>query len=367
MRTGLAYLPLHYGRAPSWLLEKMIRLAWEITRVFVWDYGPQEFLKRFSNPYWFQAFGCVLGFDWHSSGLTTTVCGALKRGLFGREKEVGILIAGGKGKASRRTPQELETWGQKYSFASQPLIYASKMAAKVDSAAIQDGFELYHHTFLTTCDGQHWAVVQQGMSLDPPAGEAGKLGIKIGWARRYHWLSDELADFVCEPHSGIATNKRRPSLNLVAKESASCRRLSTRLSQEKPEKLIMYLEKVQTLKLPPRHEVVVKNLRKESLRKIFLKTYREKPANFERLLGIPGVGPKTIRSLSLISELIYGIEPSWRDPAKFSFAHGGKDGTPYPVDRQNYQRSIDFLAKAVQKAKIGQGEKINALRHLRFF
>ena len=351
MRTGFATLPLHQGKAPFWLFEKMTRLAREISRVFVWEYGPQEFLKRLSNPFWFQAFGCVLGFDWHSSGLTTTVCGALKVGLHGFEKEVGLLVAGGKGATSRKTPQELEDWGQKYSFDSKPLIYASKMAAKVDSAAVQDGFQLYHHTFFTTF-GSHWAVVQQGMD-----GE-------MGWARRYHWLSDELSDFVCEPHLGIISDGRRKSLNLVAKESGNCRQILAVLAGKKPKTLIKYLERTQTLRLPAQHEVVVKNLKKSSLEKIFLKTYEQRPKDFESLLGIYGVGPKTLRALSLIAELVYGTAPSWKDPAKFSFAHGGKDGTPYPVDRKNYEQSIDFLAKAVQKAKIGQNEKIHALQVL---
>ncbi|MDP3998865.1 MAG: DUF763 domain-containing protein [bacterium] len=355
MRTGYANLPLHWGKAPSWLFEKMTKLALEISRVFVWEYGTQEFLKRLSDPYWFQAFGCVLGFDWHSSGLTTTVCGALKEGLRGQEKEVEILVAGGKGRTSRKTPAELEVFGQKYSFDSQPLIYASRMSAKVDSAAIQDGFQIYHHNFFTTLDGSKWAVIQQGMSEGPTGG---------GWARRYHWLSDSVADFVCEPHSGVACDLRRPSLNLVAQKSDNCRVVTTRICREKPEKLVNYLEKIQTLNLPSRHAVVLGSFKKESLKKIFLKTYNQKPNNFESLLGIAGVGPKTIRALALISELVYGAKPSWEDPAKFSFAHGGKDGTPYPVDRENYQKSIDFLSKAVKKAKIGRGEKIAAIKKL---
>lgn len=365
MRTGYANLPLHWGKAPSWLFEKMTKLALEVSRVFVLEFGPKEYLKRLSDPHWFQAFGCVLGFDWHSSGLTTTVCGALKEGLRGQEKEVGILVAGGKGKTSRKTPQELEVFGQKHSFDSQPLIYASRMSAKVDSSAVQDGFQIYHHNFFTTLDGGKWAVVQQGMSTIPTS-DYQYTGIPVtgGWARRYHWLSDNVADFVCEPHSGVACDLRRPSLNLVAKASDDCRVVSTKLSQEKPEKLISYLEKMQTLNLPSRHAVVVKNFKKESLKKIFLKTYDQKPNNFESLLGISGVGPKTIRALALISELVYGAKPSLEDPAKFSFAHGGKDGTPYPVDRENYQKSIDFLSKAVKKAKIGQTEKLAAFRRL---
>lgn len=358
MRTGIANLPLHQGRAPFWLFEKMTRLAREISLAIISEFSSQTFLAKLADPYWFQSLGAVLGFDWHSSGLTTTTCGALKEGLRGLEKDTGLIIAGGKGKSSRKTPEELQYFGQKFSFDSKPLIYASKMSAKVDNTAVQDGYQLYHHTFISTLAGE-WAVIQQGMSLD-------KLGINQGWARRYHWLSDNLKDFVCEPHTGIVSDRRGRTLNMIAKESSQTRNISSKLVRQQPEKLIETLEKLQTFDLSAEHEVFVKNLRKESLRKILLKTYEVGPSNFEELLGIAGVGPKTIRALALVSELIYGAPPSWQDPAKYSFAHGGKDGYPYPVDQQTYEKSIEVLRTAVKKAKIGQREKLDALRQLSF-
>jgi len=353
MRTGIANLPLHQGRAPRWLFEKMTRLAREISLAIISEFSPKELLFRLSDPFWFQSFGAVLGFDWHSSGLTTTTCAALKEGLKGLEKYTGMFIAGGKGKASRQTPKEIENYASLYDISRYHLLtYASRMAAKVDNTAVQDGYQLYHHNFFFTKDGQ-WAVVQQGMA-------------ESGWARRYHWLSENVRDFVCEPHSGIVTDRLSQTLNMVAKKSTQAQKVSAKLSNLKPEKIIKTLDKLQTLILPSQHEVFIKNLQKDSLKKILLKTYEARPSNFEELLGIQGVGPKTIRALALVSELIYGVSPSWQDPAKYSFAHGGKDGYPYPVDRQTYEKSIEVLRIAVKKAKIGQREKIEALRQLSF-
>lgn len=353
MRTGVANLPLHAGRAPRWLFEKMVRLGREISLAVVYEFSPSTFLLCLSDPVWFQSFGCVLGFDWHSSGVTTTVCGALKMGLKGLEKGTRIFVAGGKGKTSRKTPQEIEKFAQKFSFDAKPLIYASKISAKVDNSAIQDGYQLYHHNFFGMINGENWAVVQQGMSL------------KNHLARRYHWLSENVDDFVCEPHTGIISERKGKTLNLVDKKSSETRFVSSQLAGEKPERLIGYLEKIQSLNLPCEHEVRISDLKRGTLKRIFLKTYEKKPGNFEELLGIYGVGPKTIRALSLISELIYGTKPSYQDPAMFSFAHGGKDGYPYPVNRKTYEESIDILHKAIKKAKIGKREKIEAIKQLR--
>lgn len=353
MRTGIATLPLHFGTCPSWLFEKMSQLGRQIILVIATEFGISAFLKKISDPFWFQAFGCVLGFDWHSSGLTTTVCGALKEGIRGLERDLGLYIAGGKGKTSRKTPQEICDVGEKIGQDLTPLVYASKMAAKVDNTAVQDGYQLYHHVFFFTPKGE-WAVVQQGMSS----------GMQGSWARRYHWLSDKVSDFVCEPHAGIITDRQANTLNLVAKESTSCRKVSAQIARQKPEKLFLYLEKMQTLTLPAGHTVLVKDLKKSSLAKIFLKTYEHQPQNFEALLGISGVGPKTVRALALISDLVYGAKPSFADPAKFSFTHGGKDGHPYPVNRKTYEDSIEFLKIAIEKAKIGDSEKIAAFRKL---
>ena len=354
MKTGVANLPLHYGSAPRWLFEKMVKLGREISLVIILEYGVGEYLKKLADPCWFQAFGCVLGFDWHSSGLTTTVCGALKEGLKPLQKDLGLFICGGKGKASRKTPQELEEVGQKFSFDTKPLIYASKISAKVDNNALQDGYQLYHHTFFATKKGQ-WAVIQQGMST------------QRGWARRYHWLSDNVWDFVNEPHSGIASENlglKFKILNLTARESENNRTISAKLSQQKPEKIIRALQKLKETNLPPRHQILLSDINPQKLEKILLKTYETQPENFEQLLGMPGVGPKTIRALSLISELIYGAPASTRDPARFSFAHGGKDGIPYPVEEKIYTQSIEFLKEAVSRAKIGYLDKLHILKRL---
>jgi len=354
MKTGTANLPLHYGKAPRWLFLLMTKLAREISIVLIRERGVKEFLVKLSDPYWFQAFGCVLGFDWHSSGITTTTCGALKEGLKPLQKDIGLFIAGGKGATSRKTPEEIKNKSWFLKNKTDNLIYASRISAKVDNNALQDGYQLYHHNFFFTRGGD-WAVVQQGMSSD-------KNG---GWARRYHWLSDTVSDFVNEPHQGIATQKKSQKvLNLVAQKSNNARGVITKLSARKPEKNLKEAKSLKVLRLPPKHEVLVSDLHPDSLEKILLSTYERKPENFETLLGMRGVGPKTIRALALISELIYKTPYSTYDPAKYSFAHGGKDGTPYPVHRQTYSASIDFLRQAVKKAKIGHWQKLHALRRL---
>lgn len=354
-RTGVANLPLHHGKAPRWLFERMVKLAREITIVIVSDFGPDEMLHRLSHPYWFQAFGCVLGFDWHSSGVTTTLCGALKEGVKGLEKDLGFFVAGGKGGTSRKTPVELESWGEIIGFNPKPLVYASRMSAKVDNNAVQDGYQLYHHNLFFTSGG-NWAVVQQGMN------ETNR------YARRYHWLGEKVADFVNEPHSAILSETRGTTLNLVASESSPARATITEIATEtKPENLMTDLKKLTTLTLPAHHPLTVADIHPESLSKIILSVYERQPENFEQLLGMAGVGAKTLRALSLISELVYGVAPSYQDPARYSFAHGGKDGYPYPVDRENYDNSIEFLAKMVNKARLNIGEKNEAEGRLRKF
>jgi len=351
-RTGIANLPLHYGKAPPWLFDRMVKLAREITIVIVTDFGAEEMLRRLSHPYWFQAFGCVLGYDWHSSGVTTTLCGSLKEGIKGLERDLGLFVAGGKGKTSRRTPSEIEDWGDLISLDTSPLVYASRMSAKVDSAAIQDGYQLYHHTFLFTRSGA-WAVVQQGMN------ETNR------YARRYHWLSETVTDFVNEPHSAILSETRGQALNLVASESDPARTTIAKIvNNEKPEALMAELKRIKTLTLPAHHYLSTEDLHPDSLSKILLSTYERQPEDFEQLLGLQGVGPKTIRALSLISELVYGVPPSYRDPARYSFAHGGKDGIPYPVDRQTYNQSIELLKRAINKTKLGFSEKRETLNRL---
>ncbi|MFH1775239.1 MAG: DUF763 domain-containing protein [Chloroflexota bacterium] len=352
-RTGIAHLPLHYGKAPRWLFTRMTRLAREITIAIVVDFGPEEMLRRLSHPYWFQALGCILGFDWHSSGVTTTLCGALKEGLKGLEQDLGLFVAGGKGRTSRRTPAEIEEWGNRLSLDPAPLVYASRLSAKVDSAAVQDGYQLYHHNFLFTKNGS-WTVVQQGMNET------------TRYARRYHWLGENVESFVNEPHSAILSEARGQALNLVAQDSLAARNtISEIATKEEPENILSELKRLKTLDLPHRHHLVTQDLHPDSLSKILLSTYDRQPNNFEELLGLRGVGPKTIRALSLISELVYGVAPSYEDPARYSFAHGGKDGIPYPVDRETYDQSIKLLARALNKTRLGREEKRQALNRLK--
>ncbi|MCS7236451.1 MAG: DUF763 domain-containing protein [Armatimonadota bacterium] len=348
-RTGTATLPLHGGVAPRWLFERMTRLARAVVLALVEDSGPDEVLRRLSNPFWFQAFGCVLGFDWHSSGLTTTVCEALKQGLRGLEREVGLAVAGGKGAASRRTPDELRAYGDRFGFDAGHLIYASRLTAKVDNNAVQDGYQLYHHTFFVTRSGA-WAVVQQGMR------EADRT------ARRYHWLGEAVRDFVCEPHAAVCAERIGPTLNLVARESEAARKTITELSRQRPERLVPELHKA--LRLPSRHQLLVSDLNPKKVGRILLRTYEAQAAHFEALLALRGVGARTLRALALLSELLAGAPPSWRDPARFSFAHGGKDGHPYPVDRDTYDRTVAVLEDAVCRARVGQTDRLEALRRL---
>jgi hypothetical protein len=332
----------------------MSRLAREIAAFSIWEFGTQKFLARLCDPFWFQAFGCVLGFDWHSSGVTTTVCGALKEGLKGREKEFGFFVCGGKGAASRKTPDEIETICERIALDPLPLVYASRMSAKVDTAAVQDSYQIYHHCFFFTTDG-HWCVVQQGLN------ESTQL------ARRYHWLGSSVRDFVCEPHSAICCDSRSETLNMVAQESESARKASVIATTEKPETLVTELGSFPVLTMPAHHEIRPEDFRSKYLSKILTKVHEVGPQNFENLLAISGVGPKTIRALALVSEVIYGEKPSFRDPARFSFAHGGKDGTPYPVDRKVYDFTIEFLSKSLNKAQIGGSERREAFARLTNF
>jgi hypothetical protein len=294
-----------------------------------------------------------LGYDWHSSGVTTTVCGALKEGMRGLERELGLFVAGGKGRTSRKTPGEIENHGNLLRVDSSSLVYVSRMSAKVDNSALQDGYQLYHHCFFFTANVS-WAVVQQGMNENNHC------------ARRYHWLGEEVSDFVCEPEAAICSQARGEALNLVALESTRARDVITQVAaQEKPDNIVGQLNKLKTLNLPQRPYISLEDIHPDRLGKIFLTAYEHKPENFESLLALEGIGPKTLRALSLISELVYDTPVSLRDPASYSFAHGGKDGYPYPVDRKTYDSSIQFLAQAVDKTKIGDREKLEAFRRLR--
>jgi hypothetical protein len=332
----------------------MARLARQISIVIVEEYGSHELLNRLADPYWFQAFGCVLGFDWHSSGVTTTVCGAMKEGLRGVEQELGFYVAGGKGGTSRKTPQEIQAWGNKVSLGKDPkeLVYASKMSAKVDSTAVQDGYQLYHHNFFFTNDGS-WTVVQQGMNLNNR------------FARRYHWRSDEVTSFVESPETRVCDDKKYTKiLNLVSDNSQNSRKVISEIALENPIRVLDELHKIIELAFPRREWIEYSDIRQDNIEQVLLKTYENQPKNFEQLLGIKGLGPKSMRALNLVAEIAYGTKADWSDPVKYSFAHGGKDGYPYPVDRETYDKSIEFLKKAVQKAKVERSEKKNMLMKL---
>jgi len=350
-RTGTAQLPLHGGRAPAWLFGRMVKLAREITIHIVQEFGPEEVLRRLSDPFWFQAFGCVLGFDWHSSGVTTTVTGAVKEGIRGLEKDLGFHAGGGKGAVSRKTPAEIVAACERLSIDARPLVYASRMSAKVDSAAVQDGYQLYHHAFFFTHSGG-WCVVQQGMND------------VNGMARRYHWLASSVKSYVNEPHAAICADARGETLNLVAAESDQVRTCASVLARETPGVVLSALKGIPALTMPRRHAVMIADVNPRYLEKILLKTYERAPEDFETLLGMEGVGARTLRALALVSEVIYGTPASTRDPARFSFAHGGKDGTPFPVDRETYDKTVDILRAAVNRPGIDRSERVAALKRL---
>ncbi len=390
MKRRVAELPLHGGSAPSWLFERMTELSAAITAAVVEEYGRREMLRRLSDPWWFQAFGCVLGFDWHSSGLTTVTCGALKEAFRRRGEDLGILVAGGKGGASRRTPREIAEAGERHGVSGgRELVRASRMSAKVDSAAVQDGFQVYHHSFFFLPDGT-WSVVQQGMD-----GERGR-------ARRYHWLGPSVDDFVEEPHAGIddlaaggaagGSDARDPGrtgggrsaagraadgragdlLNLVDRESEGNREACAGLVRRDPDRLsreILRLTEGPTLFAPDQHAVLPRDLDRDHLRRVLRDVHERHPGDFETLLGSEGVGASTVRSLSLVAEVVHDTPASRRDPAErewadYSFAHGGKDGHPYPVDRPTYDRSIRVLEEAVREARMGRREKADALQRI---
>ena len=384
MRTGIANFTLDFGKCPPWLFERMVRLGRAMSEVIIAEYGPEEFIKRLADPVWFQSLGTVLAFDWNASGLTTVLCGALKEALRGQERDLGVFMCGGKGKTSLKTPEQIFDWSSRLCLPEQTgdnLVYNSKMAAKVDSSLVQDGFELYHHVFLFTRSGA-WTVVQQGMN-------------KVNQtARRYHWFSRDINDLVCEPHSGISSQiKLDKVLNLSAADSGEARQMSVSLVKEAGFGQLMkdfqLLEKYATplnqmarftdgkrqltlLNLENKefhyHPVVNENFAKSKyLQKILWQVCQVKPDNYEKLLALRGVGGKTMRALALVGEVVYGAKISFADPARYSFAHGGKDATPYPVDRPTYDKTIktmEALKELVNKAKIESVEKNKILKRI---
>lgn len=364
-RTGTANLPLHYGKAPEWLTARMEKLAREIASIMISEYGSNVFLERISDPFWFQAFGCVLGYDWHSSGVTTVVTGVLKNAL--SLEEHGLAVCGGKGKTSRQTPYQIVEVAEKLSFSSErtkALQYASKMSAKVDNTAVQAGYQLYHHAFLIAENGK-WAVVQQGKCPEDRT------------ARRYHWFSDRVESFVVEPHSAIVGEAKHNSvLDMTAKQSESCRKVSVDIAKERPERIMRMVIPVREKQQEALEQWIRVSVNRQTPAlkmpcninwKTLKAVYEFQPTNYEELLAFKGVGPATVKGLALIAELVYGEKPSWKDPAKYSFAYGGKDGVPYPVNRRAMDESIGILRRAVEQARIGDKYKLKSLERLRKF
>lgn len=364
-KQGTTDLPLHGGNAPRWLFKRMVRLSKGITEVIIEEYGRDEFLRRITDPHWFQALSCTIGFDWHSSGTTTTTCGALKTAL--DPEEHGIAVTGGKGSTSRRTPEEIMDLEDIYSIKPSrldELVKNSKKSAKVDNSCVQDDYQIYHHCFLVSEKGT-WGVVQQGMKEEE------------GYARRYQWLSESVHDFVEEPHEGVSCDKKEEDvLDMTAQKSAETREVSVDLINDGPDHLRRYLgEKGQMtlhdfsakkLKMPAHHPVLDVDLTDREW-KILERAYEIQPGDYEELINLKGMGPKKIRALALVSDLIYGSEMSWEDPVKYSFAHGGKDGTPYPVDKKVYDSTIEVLEEDIKRAEVPRKDKDHALKRLSSF
>ncbi len=348
MKTGYLDSPLHWGKAPRWLFTRMVRLSTVIVEAILTEFSREVLLERLSDPVWFQSLGNVLGFDWHSSGLSTVTAGAVKEAINKVSKNAKIFAAGGKGKAALKTPQRIKEFADRFSFEPDILIKASKISAKVDSACIQDGYSIYHHTIFFTDDGK-WTVVQQGIREE------------IRRARRYHWFSEKIKDMTEEPHTGIEGKREKRVLNLTAKASKKNKEGILELIKEKPEIVERNIKKII---MPEHHFIKLSDMNIKNIKKISEKAYEKQIKNFEELLEIKGTGPKALRALSLTSSVIYGEKPSFEDPVIFSYAHGGKDGTPYPVNRKLYDETIEIIEKAIKKAKIGDREKIETLRKL---
>ena len=400
-RTGHADLPLHHGTVPKWLADRMRDLGTEIVQVLLIEYGKKEVLTRLSDPLWFQSLGAVLGMDWHSSGITTSVMYALKRGINARAREFGLCICGGRGKYSRHTPEELLFLADHTGLPGNDLVRASRLAAKIDNTAVQDGFQLYQHNFILSNEGD-WAIVQQGMN---PATKT---------ARRYHWCSANLKSFIDEPHSGITGENQGSILNLTDSNARDTRNSILSLSNEEPRRIIKEISDIarlgnpneqkndfgqlelfdgingstndsrsiertdfsdidgevilddgsRNIMLPNHHEVRAEDVDLKRLGGVLATAYESQPDDFESLLLTPGLGPRTLQSLTLVSEVIHGTPSRFRDPARFSFAHGGKDGHPFPVPTRIYDESIRILGDCIEKSKMGYNDKSDCLRRL---
>ncbi|MGN6539417.1 MAG: DUF763 domain-containing protein [Ginsengibacter sp.] len=347
-RSGSADLPLHYGYVPKWLAERMAKLGFLITESIITEYGKEEVLRRLADPFWFQSLGAVMGMDWHSSGITTSVMGALKRAINPHSKELGIYICGGKGKYSKQTPAELLKIAEGTGLNGNELVRCSKLSAKVDNTAVQDGFQLYTHNFIVSNTGE-WTVIQQGMRPDSKT------------ARRYHWHSENLKSFVEEPHTAVCGINMGQILNLTALEANTLKTGILNISTHNPDEIIQTFHH---LKMPHHHDVKAEDVNLKRLGATLWLAHEQQPKDFEELLLLQGVGPRTIQSLALVSEVIHGSPVRFKDPARFSFAHGGKDGHPFPVPLKVYDETIGVLKNAVEKSKLGNSDKTHALKKL---
>ncbi len=336
-RSGVADLPLHGGSVPQWLAERMTRLGSAITEAIIYDYGTSAFLSRLSDPFWFQALGAVMGMDWHSSGITTSVMGALKRGLAPSADELGLYVCGGRGRSSRNTPHELRLIAERRGFDGEALVRTSRLTARVDNNAIADGFQIYLHSFVVTANGE-WAVVQQG------------LNDRTGMARRYHWHSAMVSDFVAEPHTGIVGPHQGTIMNLVDAQARPAQTAMLDMVRENPERT---LSAARHLRMPGRHEVRATDINLKRLGAVLAVAYERDLHDFAELLLLEKLGPRTLQSLALVAEVVHGASSRFSDPARFSFAHGGKDGHPFPVPLKTYDESLNFLRNALDRAKVG--------------
>jgi hypothetical protein len=362
-RSGVADLPLHGGRVPQWLAERMTKLGTAMAEAIIYDYGASAFLSRLGDPFWFQAFGAVMGMDWHSSGITTSVMGALKRGLGPKADELGIYVCGGRGRFSRNTPQELRLVAERRGFDGEALVRTSRLTARIDNNAIADGFQIYLHSFVLAANGD-WTVVQQGLN-----GEN-------GMARRYHWHSANVRDFVVEPHTGIVGQNQGTIMNLVAARAVPTQATMLDIVRDVPEKTLAAANKLRHLRLPSHHEVRAENIDLKRLGAVLAVAYERDLHDFAELLLLEKLGPRTLQSLALVAEVVHGAPSRFADPARFSFAHGGKDGHPFPVPLKTYDESLNFLRTALDRARLGSSngvtrgndrEKLDAFRRLERF
>jgi hypothetical protein len=347
-RSGTADLPLHGGHVPSWLANRMTELGTAMAESILIEYGANEFLARLSDPFWFQAFGAVLGMDWHSSGITTSVMGALKRGLNPRSDELGLMVCGGRGKHSLRTPDEIRSFGTKTGLDGNEFARTSRLTARIDNNAIADGFQLYLHSFVITRSGE-WAVVQQGMNGGNRC------------ARRYHWHSATVRDFVSDPHTAIFGKPEGEILNLVDSRAAKAQHALLTIAKEPIE---ASLHEARNLTMPAHHDVRAKDIDLKRLGAVLAVAHEKELRDFASLLLVEGLGPRTLQSLALIAEVVHGAPSRFTDPARFSFAHGGKDGHPFPVPLKTYDESLAVLRRALEAARLGHTEKLHGFQRL---